>query len=94
MELKPIFDRVVIRPIIEKEKKLGALIVASEASEEPTKGQVVAVGNGMLGDGKQVEMQVKVGDIVAYSKFAGNTFKIDGDDYVVVRQTDILGIFC
>ena len=56
MELKPIFDRVVIKPITQKEKKYGSLIVAAESTEEPTQGEVVAVGNGMLGDGKQVEM--------------------------------------
>lgn len=94
MELKPIFDRVVIRPIVEKEKTFGNLIISSDSQEEPTRGEVVAVGNGMLGDGKKVEMQVKVGDVVAYSKFAGSTYKIDGEDFVVVRQTDILAIIC
>ena len=92
MELKPIFDRVVIKPITQKEKKYGSVIVAAESTEEPTQGEVVAVGNDMLGDGKQVEMQVKPGDRVAYSKFAGSTYKIDGEDYVVVRQTDILAV--
>lgn len=92
MELKPIFDRVVIKPILEKEKKYGNLIVATESTEEPTQGEVVAVGNGMLGDGKRVEMQVSVGDRVAYSKYAGSTYKIDGEEYVVVRQTDILAV--
>lgn len=92
MELKPIFDRVVIKPMVQKEKKYGNLIVAAESTEEPTQGEVVAVGSGMLGDGKQVEMQVKPGDHVAYSKFAGSTYKIDGEEFVVVRQTDILAV--
>ncbi len=90
--IKPIFDRVVIKPLEQTEKMVGSLIISAQSEEEPTIGTILAVGNGMLADGKIVDMQVKVGDKVAYSKFAGSTFKIDGEEVVVLRQADILGI--
>lgn len=92
MKIKPIFDRVVLEPVKVKEKVVGGIILPNNSEIEPMIATVVAVGNGELGDGKKVDMQVKVGDKVLYAKFAGSDYTIDGKDYVVVRQTDILAI--
>lgn len=92
MAIKPIFDRVVLKPDKVEEKKVGGIILPSSSQEAPMLATVVAIGNGMLGDGKVVDMQVKAGDRVLYSKYAGSDYVIDGENYVVVRQTDILAI--
>ena len=92
MAIKPLFDQVVIKAIENEEKTASGLVLPSAAKERPQLAVVVAVGPGGNVDGKDVDMQVKVGDKVLYSKYAGSEFKIDGEEVVIVRQSDILAI--
>ena len=92
MSLKPLFDRVVIKDAEIEETTKGGLILTSSAKEKPQYAFVVAVGPGGVVDGKDVTMQVEVGQKVVYSKYAGTEIKIDGEEYKIVRQSDILAI--
>ena len=92
MSLKPLFDRVVIKDAEMEETTKGGLILTSSAKEKPQYAFVVAVGPGGVVDGKDVTMQVKVGQKVVYSKYAGTEIKIDGAEYKIARQNDILAI--
>ena len=92
MAIKPLFDKVVIKAIENEEKTASGIVLPGAAKEKPQLAIVVAVGPGGNVDGKEVEMQVKVGDKVLYSKYAGSEFKIDGEEVVIVRQSDILAI--
>lgn len=92
MKLNPLFDRVVIKPCAETEKTKGGILLPNSAQEKPQTGIVVAVGTGMNPDGENTKMQVKVGDKVIYSKYAGSEFKLDEETYILVRQTELLAI--
>ena len=92
MSLKPLFDRVVIKDAEMEETTKGGLILASTAKEKPQYAIVVAVGPGGVVDGKDIVMQVEVGQKVVYSKYAGTEIKIDGEELKIVRQSDILAI--
>ena len=92
MNLKPLFDRVVIKDAEMEETTKGGLILTSTAKEKPQYAHVVAVGPGGVVDGKDVTMQVEVGQKVVYSKYAGTEIKIDNEEYKIVRQSDILAI--
>ena len=92
MSLKPLFDRVVIKDAEMEETTKGGLILTSSAKEKPQYAFVVAVGPGGVVDGKDVTMQVEVGQKVVYSKYAGTEIKIDGEESKIVRQSDILAI--
>ena len=92
MSLKPLFDRVVMKDAEMEETTKGGLILTSTAKEKPQYAIVVAVGPGGVVDGKEVTMQVEVGQKVVYSKYAGTEIKLDGEDYKIVRQNDILAI--
>ena len=92
MAIKPLFDKVVIKAIEQDEKTASGIVLPGTAKEKPQLATVVAVGPGGLVDGKEVKMQVKVGDKVLYSKYAGAEFKIDGEEVVIVRQADILAV--
>ena len=92
MSLKPLFDRVVIKDAEMEETTKGGLILTSTAKEKPQYAIVVAVGPGGVIDGKEIVMQVEVGQKVVYSKYAGTEIKIDGEELKIVRQSDILAI--
>ena len=92
MKLKPLGDRVVIKVKEEKEKTVSGIVLPSSAKEKPQEAEVVAVGSGELVDGKKIELEVKVGDTVIYSKYSGTEVKINDEDYLIVRQSDILAI--
>ncbi|MBO4554872.1 MAG: co-chaperone GroES [Clostridia bacterium] len=92
MAIKPLFDKVVIKQIEQEETTASGIVLPGTAKEKPQLATVVAVGPGGLVDGKEVKMQVKVGDKVLYSKYAGAEFKIDGEEVVIVKQADILAI--
>ncbi len=92
MAIKPLFDKVVIKAIENDEKTASGIVLPGSAQEKPQLATVIAVGPGGNVDGKEVEMKVKVGDTVIYSKYAGSEFKIDGEEVVIVRQADILAI--
>lgn len=90
--IRPLFDRVVLSLIEKEDKVFGGIVLPSKSQEQPIVAQVVAVGPGGLIDGKDVKIVVKVGDKVVFSKFAGTECKLDGKNYIIVRQTDILAI--
>lgn len=92
MKLVPLLDRVVIKQLESEEKTKSGIILASSAQEKPQEAEVVAVGPGGVIDGKEVTMQVKEGQKVIYSKYAGTEVKLDGEEYIIVRQNDILAI--
>lgn len=92
MNIKPLFDKVVVEAVTVEEKTKSGFFLPSSAQEKPQTCVVVAVGPGGVVDGKEVTMQVKVGDQVIYSKYAGNEVKLDEDEYVIVRQNDILAV--
>ena len=92
MKLKPLFDRVVLKPLENEKETKGVIILPTAAQEKSQLAEVVAVGNGMNLDGKEISMQVKVGDKVLYGKYTGTEINIDDKKCVVVRQTDILAV--
>ncbi len=92
MKLVPLGDRVVLKQSEKEETTKSGIILAAKSQEKPVTAEVIAVGPGGVVDGKEVTMQVKVGDKVIYSKYAGNEIKIDDEEYVIVKQNDILAI--
>lgn len=92
MKVKPLFDKVVVESVGAEEKTSSGFILPSTAQEKQQMAIVVAVGPGGVIDGKEVTMQVKVGDKVLYSKYAGSEFKVDGKELTIIRQSDILAI--
>ena len=90
MQIKPLADRVVTKPVEAEEKTKSGIILTAAAQERPQMAEVVAVGPGGVVDGNEVKMYVKVGDRVITSKYAGTEVKIDGVEYSIVRQADIL----
>ncbi|MBO5534637.1 MAG: co-chaperone GroES [Clostridia bacterium] len=92
MNLKPLFDRVVIKDAESEETTKGGIILTNSAKEKPQYAFVIAVGPGGVVDGKDITMQVKEGQKVVYSKYAGTEIKMDGEEYKIIRQSDILAI--
>ena len=92
MKLVPLGDRVVLKQMVAEETTKSGIVLAGQAKEKPQQAEVVAVGPGGMVDGKEVTMEVKVGDQVIYSKYAGTEVKLDDEEYMVVRQSDILAI--
>ena len=92
MNIKPLFDRVVIKMVEAEETTKSDIILAGNAKEKPQVAEVVAVGPGGVVDGKEITMQVKAGDRVLISKYAGTEVKLDGQEYTILRQSDILAI--
>lgn len=92
MKLKPLGDRVIIKMMEAEEKTKSGLILTGSAKEKPEIAEIVEVGPGGLVDGKEVKMVVKKGQKVITSKYAGNEIKVDGEEYTIVRQSDILAI--
>ena len=88
MNIKPLADRVLIKPAPAEEKTVGGIIIPDSAKEKPLKGEIVAVGNGT----KAEEMVVKPGDTVLYGKYAGTELELDGEKYLIMRQSDVLAI--
>lgn len=92
MKLVPLGDRVVLKQLVAEETTKSGIVLPGQAKEKPQQAEVVAVGPGGVIDGKEVTMQVKAGDKVIYSKYAGTEVKLDEDEYIVVKQNDILAI--
>ena len=92
MKLKPLGDRVVIKNMEAEETTKGGIILTSAAKEKPVMAEILAVGPGGKVDGKEVDMYVKVGQKVIYSKYAGTEVKLDGEEFTIVRQMDILAV--
>lgn len=93
MQVKPLADRVVIKPMEEMEQKKGGIIIPDTAKEKPMQGEVVEVGPGRVTDeGKTVNMQIKKGDKVLYGKYSGTEVSIDGEEMLIMRESDIFAI--
>ena len=88
MNIKPLADRVLVKPAAAEEKTVAGIIIPDTAKEKPLKGEVLAVGNGT----KDEEMVLKVGDTVLYGKYSGNEVELDGEKYVIMRQSDVLAV--
>ncbi|NQU03939.1 MAG: co-chaperone GroES [Syntrophaceae bacterium] len=93
MKFRPLHDRLLVKRLEEEEKTKGGIIIPDSAKEKPMEGKIIAAGKGKkLEDGKISALDVKVGDKVLFSKYAGTDIKIDGEDYLIMREDDILGI--
>ena len=93
MKIRPLQDRVLVQPILDKEVQKGGIIIPDSAKEKPIEGRVKAVGEGKLNENAtRTKLSVKVGDKVLYGKYAGTEIKVDGEDYLLMREDDILGI--
>ena len=92
MKLVPLADRVVLKQSTPEEKTKSGIILTSQSQEKPQQAEVVAVGPGGMVDGKEVTMNVREGDVVIYSKYAGNEVKLEDEEYIIVKQSDILAI--
>ena len=93
MKVRPLYDRLVVRRIEEKEMVKGGIIIPDTAKEKPQEGEVVAVGNGkVLENGTKVAMDVKAGDRVLFGKYSGTDIKIDGQEYLILREDEVLAI--
>jgi chaperonin GroES len=93
MKIRPLQDRVIVQRVEEEEKTKGGIIIPDTAKEKPQEGKVVAVGKGKVGeDGKIIPLDVKAGDKILFGKYSGTEVKIDGDDFLIMREDDILGV--
>ena len=93
MKIRPLQDRVIVKRIEEEEKTKGGIIIPDAAKEKPVEGKVVAVGTGkVLENGKKVPVELNVGDKVLFGKYAGTDVKIEGEDHIIMREDDILGV--
>jgi chaperonin GroES len=93
MKLKPLNDRILVQRIEEEGKTKGGIIIPDTAKEKPAEGKITAVGNGKLGDdGKRLPLEVKVNDRILFGKYSGTEVKLDGDEYLIMREDDVLGI--
>ena len=92
MKLVPLGDRVVLKQLVAEETTKSGIVIPGQAKEKPQQAEVIAVGPGGVVDGKEIKMEVKTGDTVIYSKYAGTEVKIEDEEYIIVRQSDILAV--
>jgi len=93
MKIRPLYDRIVVKRIEEKEQMQGGLYIPDSAKEKPQEGEVVSVGKGKrMEDGKLVALDVSVGDRILFGKYSGSDIKIDGEEYLIMREDEVLGI--
>jgi chaperonin GroES len=93
MNVRPLHDRIVVQRIEEGEQKVGGIIIPDTAKEKPQQGTVIAVGNGKAkDDGKRVPLDVKAGDTILFGKYSGQEIKIDGDEYLIMREDEVLAV--
>ena len=93
MKIRPLYDRIVVKRIEEQETTRSGIIIPDSAQEKPQEAEVVAVGNGKrLEDGKLVALNVKVGDRILFGKYSGNDIRVDGKEYLIMREDDVLGV--
>ena len=94
MNLRPLHDRVLVKRLEEQETKRGGIIIPDSAKEKPQHAEVVAVGNGkLLEDGNRAGLAVKAGDKILFGKYSGSDIRIDGDEFLILREDEILGVF-
>lgn len=93
MKLKPLQDRILVQRVEEENKTKGGIIIPDTAKEKPVEGKVVAVGNGKVSeDGHRIALELKVGDRVLFGKYSGTEVKVEGDEFLIMREDDVLGI--
>ncbi len=93
MKMRPLQDRILIKRVEEEQKTAGGIIIPDSAKEKPQEGRVVAVGNGKVGDdGKVRPLDVKKGDRILFSKYSGTEVKLDGEEHMIIREEDVLGV--
>ena len=93
MKIRPLNDRILVQGLEQEEKTAGGIIIPDSAKEKPAEGKIIAVGKGKLNEqGKRVALEVKKGDVVLFSKYGGTDVKVDGEDYLIMREDDILGV--
>lgn len=92
MNIRPLGDRIVIKVIESEETTKSGIVLPGSAKEKPMQGEVLAVGSGEMVDGKKIPLELKVGDKVIYSKYAGTEVKMDGNEYLILRQNDVLAV--
>lgn len=93
MRVRPLHDRVIVKRVVGEERSVGGIIIPDTAKEKPIKGTVISVGNGKLTDSGDVRaLMVRAGDTVLFSKYAGTEIKIDGEEHLIMREDDILGV--
>ncbi len=93
MNVRPLRDRLLVKRLEEEEQRVGGIIIPDTAKEKPQQGKVVAAGSGRLSDeGKVIPLDVKVGDRILFGKYAGSEIKLDGEEYLIVREDEVLGI--
>lgn len=92
IKIRPLHDRVLIKRVLEEEKTKGGIIIPDSAKEKPQEGKVVAVGRGRLEDGKVIPLDVKAGDRILFSKYSGNEVKIEGEEHLILKEDEILGV--
>ena len=93
MKLRPLHDRILVERVEEAEKTKGGIIIPDSAKEKPAEGKVIAVGKGRIGDdGKPIKLDIKKGDRILFGKYGGTEVKIDGEEYLIMREEDVLGV--
>jgi chaperonin GroES len=93
MKVRPLHDRIIVKRIEEEEQQVGGIIIPDTAKEKPQQGKVEAVGNGKVkDDGKVVPLDVKTGDTILFGKYSGQEIKIDGEEYLIMREDEVLGV--
>jgi len=90
--MRPLHDRVIVKRIDGEEKTKGGIIIPDTAKEKPQEGRVIAVGPGRVDDGKTIKLEVKAGDRVLFGKYSGTEIKLDGEEHIIMREEDILGV--
>ena len=93
MKIRPLHDRILVKRIEEQEVKKGSIIIPDTAKEKPQEGKVIAVGNGKVGeDGNRIPLDVKAGDKILFGKYSGSEVKVEDEEYLILREEDVLGI--
>jgi chaperonin GroES len=93
MKVRPLHDRIIVKRIEEGEQKVGGIIIPDSAKEKPQQGKVIAAGNGKTkDDGKRIALDVKEGDTILFGKYSGQEIKVDGEEYLIMREDEVLGV--
>jgi len=93
MDIRPLHDRIIVRRLEEGEQKIGGIIIPDTAKEKPQQGKVIAVGNGKVNDdGKRVPLDVKAGDLILFGKYTSQDVKLDGEEYLIMREDEVLAV--
>ena len=93
MKVRPLHDRIIVQRIDEGEQKVGGIIIPDTAKEKPQQGKIIAAGKGKVkDDGKVVPMDVKAGDLILFGKYSGTEIKLDGEEYLIMREEEVLGV--